>query len=261
MKAEARKSLIANSAADFAEWLNASHSNTEAIKGNTALARFAVLSPRADAFARRLIRPLVELTIEFTRGFQKLKSDSGRAAIWDKYAGQIDPLLGGIAARHRFQKRLADETVVTGIPTFVYQPVPPKDEREVIFTQAHQNSEELAVRLNQFFDLASAGIFAAFHRCALAGCRKYFHALRPERRYCSKGCQRNEYGRPPQRKKKNAADQKVYYYTRKVLDFAKIRDVSAASQREYDRAEKNLKSAKRAQKALRPAMRAALKSR
>jgi len=201
------------------------------------------------------------LTLDFTRDFQKLKRKSGREAIWDKYAGQIDPLLGAIAARHPFQKSLADETLVTGIPAFVYQPVAAKAGREVLFTQAYQNSRELAERLNQFFDLASEGVFAAFHRCALATCRKYSHALRPEKRYCSKGCQRNEYLRHPQRAKKNAADQKVYYYTRKVLDLAKIRDVSAANQREYDRAEKNLKSAKRAQKALRPAMRAALKSR
>ena len=65
----------------------------------------------------------------------------------------------------------------------------------------------------------------------------------------------------PLRAKKNAADQKVYYYTRKVLDLAKAKTMSAANRKAYDRAERDLKSAKRAQRKLELQMRMALKGR
>src|SRR5258708_31803462 len=114
-------------------------------------------------------------------------------------------------------------------------------------------------RLNQFSELASEGAFAAFHRCA--SCGNYFYALRPERRYCSKGCQRNQYLKHPLRAKKTAADQKVYYYTQKVLELAKVKDVNAANRREYLLAKKAENSARREQKALKSAIRADLKGR
>jgi hypothetical protein len=79
--------------------------------------------------------------------------------------------------------------------------------------------------------------------------------LRPERRYCSKGCNREVYMDDPKRKEKNAAEQKVNYYTKKVLDLAKLKAVNADYQKAYDRAEKDLNSAKSDLKALKPAKR------
>jgi hypothetical protein len=252
-----RKTLIAESAADFAKWLNASKPSTEAVAGRTALAKFSVTYPRAQQFARERIRPLVELALDFIRHRSKQRSKRAQFEIFEEYVGKIDPLLTRIAKLHPIQPTFSDLSNETGIPTFEYAPIPKngrRDRLDPMFTQAFQNSEELTIRLNQFFTIAREGVLSAFHRCALPSCEKYFHALRPERRYCSKGCQRNQYLEDPHRARKNAADQKVYYYTRKVLDLAKNKDLSAANRKEYDRAERSLKSAKRGQAALRSAV-------
>ena len=258
-----RKSLTAQSAADFADWLNSSESNTEAIAGKTALARFSVTVPRAETFARDRIRPLVELTLDFVRESQRQKRESARFATFQKYVDKIDPLLEEIAKLHPMQPIFSDRTFVIGVPTFEYELIPPKasGRGDVMFTQTYQNGRTLIERLNHFFHLASEDVFAAFHRCALPSCGKYFHALRPERRYCSKGCQRDLYEKHPLRMKKNAADQKVYYYTRKVLELAKLKAESAADRKAHGRAETDLKSAKRAQKKLELNIRAASKER
>ena len=161
-----RKSLIATSAAEFAEWLNASNSKTAAIAGDTTLARFWRDSSAKD-FARDRIRPLVELILDFRRDFQKQKKRSARFETFEKYQGKVDPLLTGIAKLYPIQPVLSDATFGTGIPMFADEPIPPKGGREPIFTQAYQNGLELTARLNQFFRLASEDAFAAFRRCAL----------------------------------------------------------------------------------------------
>jgi hypothetical protein len=256
----ARKTLIANSAADFAEWLNASNFNTEAIAWKTVDPEFSVM-PRAKKFALDRIRPLVELILDCKRDLQKQKK-SARFDTFEKYEGKFGELLNEMVKRYPIQPILSSETFATGNPTFGfdYNPIP-KDGREIFFTQAYQNGRELIERLNEVILLASEDVFASFRRCALPSCGKYFYALRPERCYCSKRCQRNQYMEHPLRTKKNAADQKVYYYTRKVLDLGKVKTVSAADRKAYDQAETNLNSAKRAQKKLQSQMGTAARGR
>jgi hypothetical protein len=226
-----------------------------------AIEIFRVLFPLANEFARDLISPLVEVTLDYKRKCQKQKRKSKdvRFDTYEEYVDNMAPLLHAIEKLCPTEPIVGDETFVTGKPTFVYEPIPKgrRDRGGLEF----EKSRVLTERLNQFFRLGREGIFAAFHRCALPTCGNYFHALRPERRYCSKGCQRNQYMEHPLRTKKNAADQKVYYYTRKLLDLAKLKAVSAADQKAYDQAEKGLKLAKRAQKKLESAIRATAKKR
>jgi hypothetical protein len=263
---ETRKRLI-NSAAEFVGWLNSSNSDREEIRKNrraassrsrgSAFETFRVLFPLANEFARSLIRPLMEVTLGYVRKCQKQKRKSERFRTFEEYVDNMAPLLHAIEKRYPTQPAVGDETFGTGRPTFVYELIPKgrRDRGGLDF----EKSRILTERLNLFFLLGREGAFAAFHRCALPTCGNYFHALRPERRYCSKRCQRNQYMEHPLRTKKNAADQKVYYYTRKILDLVKVKAVNAAHQKAYERAEKALKSAKRAQKALTLAMRAVAK--
>jgi hypothetical protein len=94
-------------------------------------------------------------------------------------------------------------------PTFDEFPLAPapkgRDEEEFV-------DEISAVQdgRDRFLLLAHHRAFADFRRCALPACGKYFFPLRPERRYCSKACQRVHY-RGPEQEKKNAKYQKEYY--------------------------------------------------
>jgi hypothetical protein len=269
---ETRTRLI-HDASHFAKWLNSSTSDREQIRESrrdahsrgrgSALETFRPVLAVANEFARGLIRPLVEVTLDYVRKWekQKRKSEDVRFRTYDEYVGNMEPLLYAIEKRYRTQPTIADETMVTGRPTVVYEPI---SWTRRVFPWADlefAKSRVLTERREQFSRLARDGAFAAFHRCALPTCGNYFHALRPERRYCSKGCQRKQYVEHPLRAKKTAADQKVYYYTHKVLELAKIKDVNAANQRKYDLARKAEQSAKREQKALKSAMHATAKGR
>jgi len=261
---EDRKRLT-NDASHFAEWLNSSNSDKEKIRATARADR----SPNRDGgtlferllereFARGLIRPLVEVTLDYLRKRQKQKRKSRevRFSTFERYIDDMAPLLNVIEKRYPTRPAVDDETFWTGRPAFIYELIPlDRHDRSEL---ASGKADEVMERLNQFFRLGREGAFAAFRRCVLPKCGNYFYALRPERRYCSKACQRNHYMQHPLRPKKSAADQKVYYYAHKILDLGKVKDVNAANRREYLLAKKAENSARREQKALKKAIRADL---
>jgi hypothetical protein len=166
-------------------------------------ARADVRAVRADAFARDLLRPLVELTVDLACELQKQAKKRLRFEIFERYARKIDPILKGIVEQYPTQPTLSDFSDFTGIPMFLYRPIP----------SGRDYAKALAVssRLEEFLWLASEGVFADFRRCALPTCASYFYPLRPERLYCSPGCQRTHYKQSPEYKKKNREYQRAYY--------------------------------------------------
>lgn len=104
--------------------------------------------------------------------------------------------------------------------------------------------------LNIFASFSEGRVLARLRRCPLPTCNKYFFPLRSDGRYCSKACLRTHFMHDPKRKALNAADQKIYYYTQKVLNLAKLAAVNSAHLNKYRHAQRALKLAKRAKKRL-----------
>lgn len=218
-----RKAKIA---VPFAEWLNSSTAViTRTAPLSTFAARFDATSARADAFARDLLRPLVELTVDAAREMRRIgtgraQQKRARFNAFERYCGKIEPLFQRIEEQYPTQSMVRDSMAVTGIPTFFRHPMP-SSRRDVFGSLAYAKLVAVSERLDEFFRLADEGIFAHFDRCALPSCRNYFYALRPERRYCSDGCQRKGHLQDPERKKQAAAYQRDYY--RKFLSIEAVK--------------------------------------
>jgi hypothetical protein len=132
-----------------------------------------------------------------------------RGEIYVRYSRQINPLWEQIVQRYPVQPALIFSPDQDRAPTFDELPLGPapkgRDEEEFVDEiSAVQDGKD------RFLLLAHHRAFADFRRCALPACGKYFFPLRPERRYCSKACQREHY-RGPEQEKENAEYQKEYY--------------------------------------------------
>jgi hypothetical protein len=248
---ESQRKRLNKIAVPFASWLNVKGVEVIKIfrksrdsKRETEAARVELRHARAEAFARGIFRPLVDLTVDLTKELQQQKRRSLRFKIFEAYSLKIDTILKRIVEEYPTQPKLSDFSDVNGIPVFSHHP---------IYSGRHYE-KALAVsdRLRHFLWLADEGVFADFRRCAFPTCTNYFYPLRPERLYCQDACQRQRYLQDPRRKDKNAADQKVHYYTKKVLDLAKLAAVNPDYQEKYSDAKKALKVAQ--------AMRARLKA-
>jgi len=236
-------------AKEFAEWINSGGQKFEWQGG-----------------LKKICLELTELTVDLTRELRQVRGDftkvrfvgpaayvsvsrgdRKRRAIIQRYRGQINRIVTRLQ-RTKPLLQLSDLADPDGMPavhdTFAF--LVEKDLNLYRFDQARA----AAYALKQWRFLVKGRAFAAFRRCALRTCNKYFFPLRPERRYCSDACQGKDYMDDPLRTKKNAAYQKVNYYAKKVLELGKLATVNADRREEYDQAKKALKSAKAKLRAL-----------
>jgi hypothetical protein len=188
---------------------------------------------------------LTRLTVDHARKQRRIRSYGFRKCHTAglPYVEKINLIVNRIREHYPAGPQLRDFAGPDGRIVFVDRPIvsPPSDLSR--FSEVH----EANYVLKQYRLLTDEGAFADFRRCALKTCDKYFFPLRPERRYCSDVCQAKHYMQNPLRGKKNAADQKVYYYTKKVLDLARPAASSAAHRMDYEQAQKMLELAKREQ--------------
>jgi hypothetical protein len=173
-----------------------------------------------------------------------------RAKTVVRFAGKIDPILQQIVRKYPCEPRLGFDPDRDDVPLFDDAPVYSGKRGYNRTTGVFDETFPAEVGMSQFRLLADHAAFADFRRCALSTCNKYFFPLRSEGLYCSKGCQSKHYRQDPERKKQNAADQKVYYYTQMVLDLAKLAAKNPTYQKQHHRAEKQLTLAKAKRDAL-----------
>ncbi len=206
--AHSKRKELNNIASPFARWLNLKGQHvikwrkSRDHKREARAARADLRTAKADAYARDLLRPLVDLRIALAAEMRTQKRESGRFEVAGRYSSQIDTMVQRIEKRHPTQSKLCDFTNMMQ-PEF----------RRVPISQGRDVAKDLAVseRLEQFFWLSDEGVFADFRRCALPSCAQYFYPLRPERLYCSAGCQRIQYKQSPEYKKRNREYQREYY--------------------------------------------------
>jgi hypothetical protein len=202
-----------NIAAPFATWLNAKgvhviewpKAKDPKVEGRASKldARLA----RADAFARELLRPLVELTVIVRKELKEQKTRRRRAYILARYSPQIARILRRIREDYPTGPNLNEFSASMG-------------DLEYRYSSLRDDAKAAAVnsRLEQFLWLDEEGVFDQFRRCALPECAKYFYSLRPEGIYCSGRCQRTHYKRSDEYKEKNREYQRNYY-----RDFLSVR--------------------------------------
>jgi hypothetical protein len=166
------------------------------------------------------------------------RGDVKRYATVRRYCEKINPILTRVQ-RHKALTQLRDFPGPDGMP--VLHETHYMNEAEHIGRA--QTAHAASYALKQFHFLFERRAFAEFRRCALSTCNNYFFPLRTEGRYCSDACQGKDYMRDPLRTKKNAAYQKVNYYTKKVQELAKLAAVNQSYQEKYHHAKKELKSA------------------
>jgi hypothetical protein len=193
----------------------------------------------SDGKPQDMFRPLLESTVALAKG---LKKRHARFGTFDLHQKKNNSILARIDRKYPSRLQLVgfwDDGAGRH-----EGPNSGPDYREKPIGRYRRDAEDVLTALRRFRLIAEYGFFANFSQCSLSTCGKYFYPLRPERRYCSDACQRTAYVQDPGRKDKNAADQKVYYYSKKVLDLAKLAASNAAYQKEYSHAKKTLKLAK-----------------
>jgi hypothetical protein len=143
-----------------------------------------------------------------------------RFKIFVRYSRKIDPILTRIVREYPAQPAMIFDPDQDDVPTFDDLPMTPASPGQDM-QEFMDDVSQAQDRMDQFRLLARHHAFADFRRCALPACGKYFFPLRPERRYCSKACQREHY-RGPEQEKENAEYQKEYYrrWNSKFASFA-----------------------------------------
>jgi hypothetical protein len=174
-------------AKEFSEWLN------------------------SEGKPQELFRPLVQMTTMTAKDLYKNRRSDTLAADdpFISYEEKSTRILRGIRRQYPSEKRCVDYQIRGGRRSsgdgslqFSEQPIRTRG-------RAHW---EASLSLDRFYFLAEHGAFAAFERCALPTCRKYFFAFPRHKRYCSDEHQRAGYDLSPQRKKDNLDYQKKYYH-------------------------------------------------
>jgi hypothetical protein len=244
----------------FAEWINSGNALAKMFLDLTQLTVDLALELRNPTLRQpkrmRNLAAAIDLLERNLAQVQKRKyvrpsrEELHRAETTMLYARKIDPIVKRIVRKYPTEPRLIYCPDRSDSPTFSDEPVyEGKRSYDHEFGAVYETFPP-EVRMEQFRLLAKHGAFADFRRCALRSCNKHFFPLRSEGRYCSKSCQRTHYMKAPERKKQNAADQKVYYYFHKVDDLKQLAAVNPAHREKYLCAKKALALAERAQKAL-----------
>ncbi len=258
-------------AKEFAEWINSynitdTEDFREAMRGGQKYDGYSGL--------KKIFLELTQLTVDHVREQRTVRSRGllKRHTTGLPYVKKINLILVRIQEQYPVRLQMRDFAAPDGRIVFHDRPIiTPSAEKACArapqrFARAaaeRKRFEKLGEKMDRFDEahtasyalkmfhfLADHDAFAAFRRCELRACGKYFFPLRPERCYCSKGCQRKHYMEDPKRKDKNAAEQKVNYYTHKVTDLAKLAAKNSAYGEQFHRAEKLLTSAKAKRDAL-----------
>ena len=196
---------IEDEARAFAEWLNFEGELEDEICFVVKLVAGSGKTP--PPFNRQEMARMLKAVDQHDR------SDPG-----DVYDKEINRIIG------RIEKKYPSRLQLVGwdgkLPLFARVPIPP----------LRRDSLAACVALDTFQRFAGIGMLATIKWCDRDDCNAPFFTLRSKKRYCCDECQRIDYGRSPERKKKNLEYQKIYYQRHLSVD-AKRREVRLEGKR------------------------------
>ena len=245
---------------DFEFWMDSGRYTSVRDVRKVGIAFADWIRPAHDVVHREqaaIFGELTRLTLDLIAELRQIRT-RGRLKLFatvQRRRPPIESILTRIHEEYPSRLHLLDRTSPDGMPLFRDRPASlgatrTKTQRGArqldalgIEFQMLSRGTVVAAALRRFRFLYEHGAFAKFRRCALPTCKRYFFPQRTEARYCAKACQRQHYLQDPSRKNKNAADQRVHYYAKKVLDLAKLAAANPSYRKEYGAAKKALKQA------------------